>query len=120
MRLSDFRSLFANLRRAFPALLLLCLPGLLTVGVGAQTAGVTLTPAVVEAGSPVLIHVDAPAAAKVDGEWMGHTLEFFPGRDGHGWFALAGVDVEGAVGPSTLRIEVRPAGGAMRDLSRTG
>jgi len=106
------------LRRALPALLLLCAIGVATVGVGAQTPGVTLTPAVVEAGSPVLIHVDAPATAKLDGEWMDHALEFFPGRNGHGWFALAGVDVEGAVGPSTLRIEVRPAGGAARDLSR--
>ena len=41
------------------------------------------------------------------------------GRDGHGWFALAGVDVEAAVGPSTLKIGVKLDGGGSRDLSRT-
>jgi len=74
---------------------------------------------VVEAGSPVLIRVQAPATAKIDGEWMGRTLEFFLARNEHGWFALAGVDVEEAVGPSTLRINVRLAEGEVRDLSRT-
>jgi hypothetical protein len=88
---------------------------------GAQTdrLTVTLAPALVEVGSPVLIHVEAPETAMLDGNWMGHALEFFPGRDGHGWFALAGVDVEGAVGPSKLRIEVKLAGGGVEDLSRT-
>lgn len=84
-----------------------------------QLSSVTLVPGIVEAGSPVLIHADAPATAKVDGEWMGHTLDFFPARNGHGWFALAGVDVEGTVGPSTLRIGVRLVDGTVRDLSRT-
>ncbi len=87
---------------------------------------VTLTPATVEAGSPELIRVDAPAKAILDGEWMGKKLEFFR-AGGHGWFALAGVDVEAATGPTTLRIEERQAGGARdgggsgltRDLSRT-
>jgi murein DD-endopeptidase MepM/ murein hydrolase activator NlpD len=77
-----------------------------------------LTPALVEAGSPALIHVDAPAAAIIDGEWLGHKLEFFQARDGHGWFALAGVDVEATAGPSTLRVHVRPESGKIRDLSR--
>ncbi len=79
---------------------------------------VTLTPAVVEAGSPELIHVNAPAAAALDGEWMGRKLEFFRARSGHGWFALAGVDVEATTGPTTLRIGERLADGATRDLSR--
>jgi murein DD-endopeptidase MepM/ murein hydrolase activator NlpD len=80
---------------------------------------VTLAPTLVEAGSPVLIHVEAPETAKLDGDWRGRALEFFPGRDAHGWFALAGVDVEGAVGPSKLRIEVKLESGGVRDLSRT-
>jgi murein DD-endopeptidase MepM/ murein hydrolase activator NlpD len=80
---------------------------------------VTLTPAVVEAGSPELIRVQAQATAKIDGDWLGKPLQFFPGRGGHGWFALAGVDVEAAVGPSTLRITVQPRKGAARDLTRT-
>jgi murein DD-endopeptidase MepM/ murein hydrolase activator NlpD len=83
-----------------------------------QTSPVTLVPGLVEAGSPVLIHVDAPATAKIDGEWMGHTLDFFPAHGGHGMYALAGVDVEGTVGPSTMRIIVRLKEGASRDLSR--
>jgi murein DD-endopeptidase MepM/ murein hydrolase activator NlpD len=85
----------------------------------AQFSAVTLTPAVVEAGSPELIRVEAPATAKLDGEWLGRPLQFFPGRGGKAWFALAGVDVEGAVGPSTLRIDVRLSGGGVHDLSRT-
>ena len=79
----------------------------------------TLTPALVEAGSPVLIHVEAPQTARIEGDWTGRALEFFPGRDGHGWFALAGVDVEAAVGPSKLRIHVKREGGGDEDLSRT-
>ena len=78
----------------------------------------TLTPALVEAGSPVLIHLEAPATAKIDGDWMGHRLGFFAARSGHGWYALAGVDVEAAVGPSDLQIHVRPEAGNVRDLSR--
>ncbi len=84
----------------------------------AQADVVTLTPAVVEAGSPVLIQVngvDAPATATVDGEWMGRKIEFFHGR---GWLALAGVDVASPTGPSTLKITVT-ANGAALDLSRT-
>lgn len=81
----------------------------------AQTGAVTLTPAVVEAGSPVLIRVDAPASAAVDGEWMGRRIEFFHGRS---WFALAGVDVASETGPSTLKITMK-ANGVVQDLSRT-
>jgi len=85
----------------------------------AQADSVTLTPALVEAGSPELVRVVAPGAASVDGTWMDHKLEFFRGRDGHQWFALAGVDVESAVGPSPLRIGVHMSGGAERALSQT-
>ena len=35
---------------------------------------------------------------------MGHTLEFFPARKGHGWFALAGVNFE--TGPGTYALEL--------------
>jgi hypothetical protein len=85
----------------------------------AQSQPVTLTPAVVEVGSPELIRVMAADASDVDGEWLGHRLEFFRGRDGRSWFALAGVDVEGPVGSSSLRVTVGLAQGATRDLSRT-
>jgi len=98
---------------------------LVVAGIGAapalaQAPLVTLTPAVVEAGSPVLIRVEAGAGASLDGDWLGRKLEFFEARDGRGWFALAGVDVEGPVGPSMLRISVRQGdSGAVSDLSRT-
>jgi murein DD-endopeptidase MepM/ murein hydrolase activator NlpD len=90
-------------------------PGLAT----AQAGTVTLTPAVVELGSPELIRVDAPGNAKIDGEWLGRPLEFFRGREDRAWFALAGVDVEAAVGPSQLKITAVLSDGAVRDLSRT-
>ena len=105
--------------RILAAFLLLVIPGIGAVQLQAQPAAVKLTPALVEAGSPVLIHVEAPQTARIDGDWMGRALEFFPGRDGHGWFALAGVDVEAAVGPSRLRINVKLEGGGDEDLSRT-
>jgi len=84
-----------------------------------QSTSVTLTPAVVESGSPELIRVDAPATANLEGEWLGRTLEFFRGRDGQAWFALAGVDVEAPSGPSLLMITIQDANGAHGTLSRT-
>ncbi len=75
-------------------------------------------PAEIEAGSPMLIRLQAADASSVGGEWLGRKLEFFRGRYRSTWFALAGVDVEGAVGPSTLRISVQLAKGGARDLSR--
>ena len=94
----------------------------LMIGIGCADVfaqnSVTLTPAVVESGSPELIHVDAPSAATLEGDWLGRTLQFFPARDGQGWFALAGVDVSAPAGPSNLRILVTIAG-RTRDLSRT-
>ena len=45
-------------------------------------------------------------------------LEFFRGRDGKSWYALAGVDVESAVGPATLKVVEHEAGGNAIDLSR--
>jgi hypothetical protein len=74
---------------------------------------------VVEAGSPELIRVAAADAAGVDGEWLGRKLEFFRGRDGRTWFALAGVDVEAPAGLSQLRITARLGSGGARDLSRS-
>jgi murein DD-endopeptidase MepM/ murein hydrolase activator NlpD len=85
--------------------------------------GVTLTPAVVVAGSPELICVHLPAGATVEGEWLVGTgpdqkLQFFRGRDKQAWYALAGVDVKSPAGPSTLEISARTAAGAAIDLSR--
>lgn len=78
---------------------------------------VTLTPSVVEAGSPELIRVDAPHGGTLQGEWLGRKLEFFRSTAGDAQFALAGVDVEAPTGPSRLEIELT-AGSARIDLSQ--
>ena len=83
----------------------------------AQSTAVTLTPWVVVAGSPELVRVQAGNAVSIDGEWLGRKLEFFRGRDGRTWFALAGVDVEAAVGPSALKIMLHLKSGGVRELS---
>ena len=92
----------------------------------AQAPDVTLTPAVVVVGSPELIHVRLPTDAAVDGAmldgaWLGQKLQFFRGRDGQAWYALAGVDVKAAVGPSTLQITAHTAAGvATQDFPAGG
>jgi murein DD-endopeptidase MepM/ murein hydrolase activator NlpD len=87
-------------------------------GVTAPPDAASLTPAVVVAGSPELIRVDASSAASVEGEWLGRKVEFFRGPNGHAWFALAGVDVEAAAGPSTLHVTAHKLEGRTVDLSR--
>ncbi|MGD0348561.1 MAG: M23 family metallopeptidase [Terracidiphilus sp.] len=71
----------------------------------AQANAVTLSPAVVEAGSPELIRVEALAGAladtKLEGDWLGQKLAFFRGSNEQARYALAGVDVEGATGRVT-------------------
>ena len=79
--------------------------GACAIPMSAQTPAVSLVPAEVEAGSPELIRVAAPAGARLEGDWLGEKLAFFRGRDGQAWYALAGVDVEAPVGPSSLRIK---------------
>jgi hypothetical protein len=96
-----------------------CLFAFLLAAARGQPHGVKLTPAVVVAGSPELIRVNAHGADSINGEWLGRKLEFFRGRSGHAWFALAGVDVEAPVGPSTLKISVHLANGGARELSLT-
>lgn len=77
-----------------------------TIPVWAQTPAVSITPAEVEAGSPELIRVTAPANATIEGDWSGRKIVFFRERDGQAWYALAGVDVETPVGASSLRINI--------------
>lgn len=87
----------------------------------AQTApatAVTLTPQMVVAGSPELIRVALPAGTKVEGEWLGRTLDFFRSANGRAAFALAGVDVEAPAGPSQLKI-VLTSGSTSTDLNQT-
>jgi murein DD-endopeptidase MepM/ murein hydrolase activator NlpD len=81
-------------------------------------SSLTLTPSFVVAGSPELVRISASDATSIDGEWLGHKLQFFRSRDKRTWIALAGVDVEAPTGPSTLHVFVH-AGESKRDLSRT-
>jgi murein DD-endopeptidase MepM/ murein hydrolase activator NlpD len=100
-----------------PAFCILAL-SLAPASVRSQSPGFTLTPTAVVAGSPELIRVDAPASAKIEGDWLGQKLQFFRGRGGQAWFALAGVDVEASPGPSTLRLVANTVSRG-RDLSQT-
>jgi hypothetical protein len=100
----------------------------------AQTAAqVTITPSAVVAGSPELICVRLPAdatlsgkqqdsasleGASLNGTWLDRKLQFFRSRDGHAWYALAGVDVQAPVGSSNLQISARTSTGTTIDLSR--
>jgi murein DD-endopeptidase MepM/ murein hydrolase activator NlpD len=84
----------------------------------AQAPAVTLSPAVVVAGSPELVRVRAPQAQAVSGEWMGRKLSFFRGKQAGTWVALAGADVESPLGPSTLRVTAQTSGGEL-DRSRS-
>jgi len=85
--------------------LLLPFAALASIPLHAQSPGIKLTPALVVAGSPEIIRVDAPREARVEGEWLGHTMRFFPGHDGN-WYAVAGVDVETPAGPSVVKITI--------------
>jgi len=97
------------------ALILLALASSAPASLAAQS--VTLTPAIVESGSPELIRVHAShALTQVDGEWFGHKIRFFPGGNSDTWFALAGVDVEAPAGPSSLKITAS-SGGKASDLT---
>ena len=94
-----------------------------TAATPAPKGPVTLAPALVEAGSPELIRVEAAGAEKVNGEWLGLKLEFFRASGNKSvWYALAGADVETPTGPSklTLTAHLHDAQGAplTRDLSR--
>ena len=100
---------------------LACLVGFTALSSNAQRSDVksvvSLTPAIVEAGSPELIVISTQHAKSISGEWLGHKVQFF--QRGDKWIALAGVDVEGAVGPSTLRINAELDRGGSLDLSQT-
>jgi hypothetical protein len=80
----------------------------------------TLTPALVVAGSPELLRISAPGTTSFEGEWLNRKLQFFPSRDHRTWFALAGVDVENPAGPSTLQIHIHLANNTTcDDLTQT-
>ncbi|WP_109485865.1 M23 family metallopeptidase [Occallatibacter savannae] len=81
-----------------------------------STPDFTITPAIVEAGSPELITLSARDITSIEGDWFGHKLEFFH-RDGK-WIALAGVDVEAKPEATSLHITAQTPTGP-RDFTRT-
>jgi hypothetical protein len=83
-----------------------------------QSNAVTLTPDVVEAGSPELLHFESSRDAVPDADWLGRKVQFFPAHGSRDWFALAGVDVEAQTGSSVLRVVIG-SGKDSIDLSRT-
>jgi hypothetical protein len=85
---------------------------------GSQSNAVSLTPNVVEAGSPELIHLESSGDARPDADWLGRKVQFFPAHSGSDWFALAGVDVEAPTGSSVLRVVIGSGTDGI-DLSRT-
>jgi murein DD-endopeptidase MepM/ murein hydrolase activator NlpD len=97
------------------ALLVLLFPG----AASAQPSPVILTPAVVVAGSPELLRIPAPDVASIDAEWLGHKFQFFPAHDHHTWLALTGVDVEAAIGPSSLVLHLHSSNNTTRDLTQS-
>jgi len=105
----------------FRFLQLACLVAFAEISSYAQNSGgksvVSIAPAIVEAGSPELIVISTPNAKSISGEWLEHKVEFF--QRGEKWIALAGVYVEGVVGPSTLRITAQVDKGSPLDLSQT-
>jgi murein DD-endopeptidase MepM/ murein hydrolase activator NlpD len=104
--------------RIFLFVLVVLLSAPYAVPAQASNEAVALTPNVVLAGSPELIRVSAPGAKAVEGVWLGRDVEFFRSADRGVWIALAGVDVEAAVGPSELHITAHGEGKDI-DLSRT-
>ncbi len=83
------------------------------------TSELSLTPAIVIAGSPELIRVNVPPeTTMVTGEWLGRKLQFFSAPDHGSWLALAGVDVEASAGPSALQIHIQLANNTIRDITQ--
>jgi len=66
---------------------------------------VTVHPARVVNGSPLLIEVTPPQPVKsLSGKWLGHDLFFSAGTSSHAWFGLAGVGVDEHPGKVALEL----------------
>jgi hypothetical protein len=96
--------------------LFLCLP---FSGIAQTTPTISWVPSQLSSGSPCLFQVEFPQPpSSVRGEWLGHTLEFFPGRNKTMWFALGGVDVEADPGNYPLALHAIMPDGKAIDASR--
>ena len=81
--------------------------------------GLTLSPALVVAGSPELLRISAPEAQSIEGQWLSRRIQFFSVGDHRTWLALAGVDVEAPAGSSALRIALHLADNTTRTFTQS-
>jgi hypothetical protein len=102
--------------RLFAWIAVVLLPACVLAQKQGSASSVTLTPQVVIAGSPELIRIASADATSIEGEWLKHKITFF--HEGGEWVALAGVDLEAPVGPSTLHVTAK-VNSTIEDLSRT-
>ena len=107
------------MRRQVPALLATMLFAATLTAVDAATAqdSLSLTPASLTNGAPCLITVFLhDQASAVTGQWQGHPVMFFSGKDQETWFALAGIDVGATPGAYPLVVEATLKDGMHRTL----
>jgi hypothetical protein len=109
------------MRRQVFALLATMLFAARSAAVNAATAqdSLSLTPATLTNGAPCLITVALhDEASAVTGQWQGHPVMFFSGKDHETWIALAGVDVGATPGAYSLVIDVTLKDGMHRTLDQ--
>jgi hypothetical protein len=107
------------MRRQVFALLATMLFAARAAAVNAATAqdSLSLTPASLTNGAPCLITVALhDEASVVTGQWQGHPVMFFSGKDHQTWFALAGIDVGATPGAYPLVIDATLKDGMHRTL----
>ena len=107
------------MRRQVPALLATMLFAATLTAVDEATAqdSLSLTPASLTNGAPCLITVSLhDQASAVTGQWQGHPVMFFSGKDQETWFALAGIDVGATPGAYPLVVEATLKDGMHRTL----
>jgi hypothetical protein len=109
------------MRRRVFALLATMLFAARSAAVNAATAqdSLSLTPATLTNGAPCLITVALhDEASAVTGQWQGHPVMFFSGKDHETWFAVTGVDVGATPGAYPLVIDVTLKDGMHRTLDQ--
>jgi murein DD-endopeptidase MepM/ murein hydrolase activator NlpD len=81
---------------------------------------VSWSPLSLTSGSPVLFKVQLDRPAKeLQGSWLGHALIFTKAKQGDSWYALAGIDVEQAVGTYPLDLTATStAGQSLHDVQQ--
>src|SRR5271157_3326436 len=85
----------------------------------AAFASVSWNPREIKVGAPCLFTVQMAAAPSgLKGKWQGRDLVFCSTGKRHGWYGLAGVDVEAAPGSYKLELEATMSDGQVVSLVR--